>query len=411
MLTGVILARTLGAEQYGLYAFPMAVLRFLSIPSSAGFPQVIVRNIAQYKSVEEYGKIKGMMIRSNQFAVLFGSILALLTIVSYYFFAQVSVFTTKGILFLLVVMMLPIVSLNNIRMSILRGLNKIVLSKLPEIVIKPFIVLVIMTILYFTVDTIKPIFAVYIQIFASLMIFLIGSLILKKNNTIEIKKAKAEYHSKEWLVSAFPFLFLGVMHVINKQADIIMLGFLTTPRDVGIYRAVVNASMMITFVLTSVNMAQAPHIASLWKLGKKDELQKLVTQTTIITAIGTILISVFLIFFGDFLLGYLFGEEFREGYLALKILCFGYLVSGFSGSVGNINNMTGNEYLAVRTVVFTALLNIILNIILIPIYGVNGAAFATALSLAIYNIVLVVIVIIKVKINPTIFIVLNKRIR
>lgn len=409
MLTGIVLARSLGASNYGLYAFPMAVLRFLSIPSSAGFPQVIVRNIAQYNSSKEYGKIKGLMRRANQFSLIFGIALSLLGLLLYFCFTNVSIFTMEGKLFVFTILLLPIVSLNNIRMSTLRGMKKVVLGKLPEIVIRPVIVLVLIITVSVTSMNFTPLYAVYIQIIASILIFVIGSLILKKSNLEQIKKSKAIYESKEWLVSAFPFLFLGVMQVINKQTDIIMLGILATPKDVGIYRAVVNASMMITFVLTSVNMAQAPHIASLWKLGKKEELQNLVTHTTVIAAFGTTIISIVLLFFGDFLLGFIFGEEFREGYTALKILCIGYIVSGFSGSVGNINNMTGHEKNAVRIISITATMNIVLNLTLIPYFGLNGAAFATSFSLAIYNILLVVVVLKNVGINPTVFVFKKKK--
>ena len=104
--------------------------------------------------------------------------------------------------------------------------------------------------------------------------------------------------------------------------------------------------------------------------------------------------------FPEFLLG-LFGQEFKIGVTAFIFLSCGRLISSFSGSVGNILQMTGNQDIYAKILFVGAILNITLNLILIPdtsplaifnIVGINGAAFASMSSLIIWNISMVFVV-------------------
>ena len=88
--------------------------------------------------------------------------------------------------------------------------------------------------------------------------------------------------------------------------------------------------------------------------------------------------------FPDFLLG-LFGEEFKVGVTAFIFLSCGRLISSFSGSVGNILQMTGNQNIYAIILLIGAILNVVLNLILIPLYGINGAAIASMSSLIVWN--------------------------
>ena len=95
--------------------------------------------------------------------------------------------------------------------------------------------------------------------------------------------------------------------------------------------------------------------------------------------------------FPDFLLG-LFGEEFKVGVTAFIFLSCGRLISSFSGSVGNILQMTGNQNIYAIILLIGAILNVVLNLILIPLYGINGAAIASMSSLIVWNLSMVLVV-------------------
>ena len=102
------------------------------------------------------------------------------------------------------------------------------------------------------------------------------------------------------------------------------------------------------------------------------------------------LVIVFFIF-PEFLLG-LFGEEFKVGVTAFIFLSCGRLISSFSGSVGNILQMTGNQNIYAIILLIGAILNVVLNLILIPLHGINGAAIASMSSLIVWNLSMVLVV-------------------
>ena len=87
----------------------------------------------------------------------------------------------------------------------------------------------------------------------------------------------------------------------------------------------------------------------------------------------------------ELLLG-IFGNEFIVGKTALLILLFGQIINILCGSVGYILMMTNKQEILRNIIIFSAFLNIILNILLIPKYGINGAAISSAISVAVWNI-------------------------
>src|SRR5690606_14902262 len=81
-------------------------------------------------------------------------------------------------------------------------------------------------------------------------------------------------------------------------------------------------------------------------------------------------------------------DPFRTGYVALLILVFGQLINAGMGCVVVLLNMTGHERDTLNGVAVAAVANLLLNFLLIPRFGINGAAASTAVSLALWNILL-----------------------
>jgi len=391
LASGIILARAMGATGYGIYSFPIAVVTLLSIPSTAGLPQLIVRSISQYYANKEYGLMRGLLIRANQFVFLLSILCATGAALIYFLFGGNNIHTPAGITFAIAMGLLPIISFKNVRLAVLRGLRKVLLGQIPDILVRPILFLVSVG-LMLTVGgrTLSPHLAMTLQLFAAGFAFILGIVLLIIYQPIQVKQSKPVYNTSLWFHRALPFLFLGVVQIINKQTDIVMLGILRPASDVGVYRAVVHGSMLVTFVLTSVNTAMAPQISRLWTLGENKRLQKMVTITARAVAYATFLSAGVLIIGGRFFLTLFFGEEFGTGVPALRILCIGQMVNGFAGSVGNILNMTGYERKSLLAMGIAAFINVLLNILLIPPFGIIGASIATAVSLSIWNIFLVI---------------------
>ena len=99
----------------------------------------------------------------------------------------------------------------------------------------------------------------------------------------------------------------------------------------------------------------------------------------------------------------LYGIEFAAGQTALNILLIGNMINALAGSVGLILKMTGHERDVLWTGIMAAVTNMVLNAILIPQFGIEGAATATTISISIWPLAAGVMVFRRLGINPTVF--------
>ena len=91
--------------------------------------------------------------------------------------------------------------------------------------------------------------------------------------------------------------------------------------------------------------------------------------------------------FGYVVLG-IFVSDFTAGYVALLVLLAGQLINAVSGPVGYVMTMTGHQHRAARIIGVCAFVNIVLNAMLIPLFGMSGAASATAITTAMWNLMM-----------------------
>ena len=183
---------------------------------------------------------------------------------------------------------------------------------------------------------------------------------------------------------SIPMLFSNSLFLIVGWADTIMLGIFKTATEVGYYNVASRIAKIIVIILMAINTIAAPKFAEFW--GKKDidGLVKIARQSTKMIFWATLPFFIFLIVFPGFVLSF-FGKDFTIASLCLIILLIGFFFNAISGSVGLILLMTGYQVFHQKIMFIGALLNIVLNYLLIPKFGINGAAFASAVSMIFWN--------------------------
>jgi O-antigen/teichoic acid export membrane protein len=191
------------------------------------------------------------------------------------------------------------------------------------------------------------------------------------------------------------------MNLVLKRTDILMLDLLQGPEAVAYYSMATRLADLAAFGLLVVNMIAAPMISELYNKGNRNELQKMITLAARGIFVLTLLITLILIFGGKLLLA-VSGPQYVIGYVPLLILLAGQAVNALSGSVGFIMTMTGYQNQAAIIVASGSMLSILLNALLIPPFGMNGAAIATSITTALWNIAMLIFVIKKLKLNPTV---------
>jgi O-antigen/teichoic acid export membrane protein len=298
--------------------------------------------------------------------------------------------------------MLPLLTLNSLRQAALVGLNKVTIGQLPVMIIQPMIFVFLIGASYLILAKgLTALWALEMNVLAVGVTFVISTKLLHRNLPKAAKEIYPIYKTRIWAYSALPLMVISGMQLINARADIILLGAMKGTKAAGIYVVANRGAELITFALLAVNTALAPTIASLYAKRDMKRLQQLITRSARIILFTSLPIGLGLIFFGNWFLSFFFGGEFAQGKTALSILSISQIVNVATGSVWPLLIMTGHEREATAGIGISALFNIIMNVILIPKWEVEGAAAATASNIIIWNIVLVVWVYKRLGIHST----------
>lgn len=394
-LTSILLARLLGTEGLGVYSYIFAWIGILSIPATLGLDKLFVREIAIYQTKSQWGLMKGLIGWANLIVLAFSMSLAIVAVI---IFSQISTLSASVLAFAIASISLPLIALGNLRQGAMRGLHKVVLGNVPEALIYPSLFISLMIGGYLSLgQSFNVSVVLIIKVLVSLVIFILGTIWLDRLLPQQIKNIKPKYQISKWIRSALPLMFLGSMQLINAKTDVLMLGAITGTNAVGIYVIVRQGAQFILFLQGAANGVLAPQIASLYAQGKVKQLQKMISQSSAGVFLISLAIAFILIMLSPWLLQ-IYGSNFLAGREALIILSIGEIVNTLMGPVGILLTMTGHEKYTVMTVGSSAILNVILNALLIPQWGVNGAAIATATSIIVVNIVNVIVANKKLKI-------------
>ena len=175
--------------------------------------------------------------------------------------------------------------------------------------------------------------------------------------------------------------------MILAHIDVLMIGVILDKELSGIYGIAARISIIISFGLFAINTVIAPKISRLFTEKKIKNLKLLLFRTSRLNLFISCLLLLIIILFNNEILN-IFGVEYTRGGVALIILCIGQLINVATGSVGVLMTMTGLESITAKIILFSIVLNIILNSILILYLGIDGAAIATAVTVAAANILM-----------------------
>lgn len=387
-ILSVILARVLGKIGLGTYAYAITWANLLSIPATLGIDQLIVREVAIYRAKSHWELMAGILRWSNY--VVLGTSLVLTVIATAVVGVIQGSVNELAIAVLLAMISIPFGSLRNLRLGAMRGLDRIVVGQIPDTLLAPIITIVLVTLGYWVFPNNFGVFWVLVsKIFAIAITFLLGAIWLWRSLPEEVKQIKPQYAGRQWLFAALPFMFLGTVQLINARIDIIMLGAIQGVAAVGIYTVVVGLTQLTAFIHHAALGVMGPTIATLYSQGEFKKLEKLIQKSALAVFLLSLFLGGIMMGLGKYLL-LIFGNDFVMGITAMNILISGQIFNALTGPVGLVLNMTGHQNQTAIATGISAVLNIILNAILIPQWGINGAAIATTTSIITINIIKVI---------------------
>ncbi len=384
-----VLARVCGVQGYGVYVYVFAIVQVLSIPARIGLHVLVVREIASFNVSKQWGYLKGVLLLGTLIIFLTSVAISLIVIcVSSFFedsFSGSELDTLNWGLMLLIV-----IAFGNFFGSSLRGLHKVVYGQLPDRVIRPsvFLGFVLLYWYMFPVDVLSPEYAMAFHALSGAIALIFGLFLLHYHIPNSIKAIKAHYKTSLWLKSATALSLIEGLQVISSQTDILMLGFFTDAQTVGAYSVAAQGAILVAFGLQSLNMIAAPYYSKFYKQQDFMSMQKLALNVARLSTLIALPAVFLFLFYGTVILTFIFGEEFVIASNALNILCLGQLINAAMGSVVLLLNMTGNEKNVIQGLIVSACSNVVLNFLLIPVWGMEGAAAATCVSLLLWNLIL-----------------------
>jgi O-antigen/teichoic acid export membrane protein len=265
-----------------------------------------------------------------------------------------------------------------------RALGKINISEVFRSILRHVVFLIFAVIIYRTnnakhLPEALLLSFIILSIISTILVLKIFSKRIKENTKKVVVISKKEIFNKSYpmSISMIAFLFL-------QSTDILLLGAFNEFKDVAYYSRSVQLALLVSLVLHAVNTVYAPKIAELYTLKKYNTLNQSVRKATKLIFITSFLPILLLFFFANSFLK-LFGDDYTQAAIALQVLMVGQIVNTFTGSVGMYMNMTNRQKVLQNILLITIVLNFILNFVLIPKYGMLGAAISTSFSTAGWN--------------------------
>jgi O-antigen/teichoic acid export membrane protein len=386
-LLEILFARWLGPEEYGAFAYAYTWAQLLSVLAGLGLVTTVLRFVPKYESKQEWGHLRGLIGRSQQLTVAAGCGVfvlggAVLSMVSY-------AHSTTLILGLASVAPMALI---NVQSSIIRGRKLITAAFLGRYIGWPVGGIAAVYALTSAVGRSTGTMAMG-GMLGSLVAIAAGQVFLVRMVFPDLTwKARSRHsHTRRWILVSIPLLLMSGFQIVLNRADIIMVGTLMGATEAGLYNAAARTGGLIAFILTAFNAIAAPMISDYWSNQEFDKLESLITIVIQWSFWPSLFLAVSMSVWSPTILR-LFGSEFETAWFVLVLVGVGQLVNATAGPVGYLMGLTGHERESAWVFGVSAVLNIVLNIVLIPVFGMAGGAIATMTTLILWNLWLIVLV-------------------
>ena len=385
LLSEIVLARLMGVAQFGLYATVTAWMFVFVLIATLGFNHALLRYVPTYIAQESWGALRGVLQRTNLWSAFAAILIAVLAGVTVWWF-QGQWGAGVAAAFTVAIVGLPFQVLGGLRQATLRGLQQIVRALAPELIIRPLVLLGLLGgVVFFSSVTVDAITTLSLNLAAILMAFVVGLLWQRKYMVAEVKTVQPLFHDREWLMVAWPlFILVALQAVDSGRIDVLLLGMMVNAEAAGIYAASNRLAEIVLFVIASTNAAAAAMMARMYATSDREGLQRLVSMATGGVLLLALPVTAVLMIYGHDILRF-FGPEFQTGYWPLMGLLAAQLVVAMAGSVMLLLTLTGHQAEAAKYMAWGVAVKLTLSLLLIPSFGMIGAATATLAGALLWN--------------------------
>ena len=379
-LTQIAMARWMGQTEYGIYVFLWTCVLLISGLSHLGMNLGIIRLIAVHREAGDLERLRGVIYGGRIFALLMGTLVALTGWAALALLGP-RISTSYHDAALLALVCVPLYAMTDLQDGIGRGHRWIATALLPPYVLRPLLLLVVMTAAWASGAQMVATTAALAAITATWVTALVQAWFVNRHTLAAYGRGAKRHEPRQWLAASLPMLAISGCEILLQNTDVLVLSRFTSPADVAVYYAAGKTMALIMFIHYAVGSATASRFASLKARGDEAGLCLAVREAVRWTFGPSLAAAITILALGKPLLS-LFGPAFVEGYPVMAILVFGYLARSAMGPAEFLLNMLGEQKRCAISMMMAAALGIALNFALVPLYGITGAAIATATALA-----------------------------
>ena len=374
----VLLARWMGSFEYGIFVLVWVTMIIVGNLSCLGFHTTVIRFIPEYLERGKLAELRGLLITSRLFVLFASTAIAAIGILGLWLFSPL-VENYYVVPFYLGIICLPMMALSDVLQGISRA-NSWTLSALsPAYITRPILILVFMGGALIAGyepcaenAIVAAILATYVTTIAQLV-----EVTTRLDRRLPAGPRRIEF--RQWFAVSLPIFLVESFFFLLTNADVLMVGVFMQPDDVAVYFATVKTLALVHFVYFAVKAGVAQRYAQ-FTHSDPEKLAAFARETVSWTFWPSLLMAMVVLVLGKPML-MLFGPEFDSGYPLLFLLVGGVVARAAVGPAESLLTMSGNQNICAAVYAMTLVINIGLSVLLIPAFGLWGAAIATALSM------------------------------
>ncbi len=379
-ISQVLFARWLGAHDFGVFTFVLVLVNVLGTLCPIGYATSVVRFMPEYAERSEHGLARGFLLTGG--LVTFGAGVFAFGI------GMALLFAFDGIVpdyyrvpLAFGFLALPAYALIDYMDGVGRSQGWMNLALAPPYIVRPLLILLFIGAAALAGVTHTASTAVTAAAAAIWVTMLLQYIVLSRRLASHLPSARRRFALRPWMLVSGPLVLLEGFSILLLNVDVLLLDLFVTPDQIGIYFAAARTISLIAFIHFAVSAATMPRFASLKTVGDMEGLRSFLAKSRQWTFWPSLAAAVVILVLGKPLL-WLFGPEFTQSYPVMFALVVGLLARAAAGPAQSLLVATGHQNLTAVVMAVTLVLNIGLNLLLIPRFGIVGAGAATSTALA-----------------------------
>lgn len=374
----VLLARWMGSFEFGLFTAAWVWITVIGTLSTLGFATSVIRFLPEYREKSRPDLSRGFLQAGRILATATGAVAA---VAGWALIFSGAVTGPLAIPLALALAALPAYALTDFQDGVGRAQGWIDLALLPPYVIRPILLFGFIAIVVLQGRDQTAASAALAAIAATWVTAAVQYFLQRSRMVKILPPGPSASVAPYWIGQSIPLLLLEGFTLLLLNLDILILNLFVTADQIGIYFAAIRTISLVSFVHFSVAAVAMPKFAALHAAGRHQDMQSSLREMQRWTFWPSVAGVALLLGLGYPLL-WLFGSEFTTAYPVMFILALGLLVRAFAGPAQSLLVVSGHQSTAALILMLTVVLNAGLNVLLIPLWGIFGAAVATSAALA-----------------------------